>query len=282
MVADGSDRKAVLARSRGLRPASARSLLLTVLGEYVLPTGRPVWTSTLLAAFGELGVAGQAARQAINRAATAGWLTSERDGRRAAWSLSPAGHRLLSDGAERIYSFQAVAADWDGQWLVLLVSVPETRRELRGRLRTQLSWAGFGSPAPGVWVSPDVTRKVEARQILRELSLDVSVMSFSGTFGGIGVEETIVRQAWDLPAIAAAYDAFIERFSDDVLPESSVLAAHTLLVHEWRRFPFRDPGLPARLLPDGWSGTRAAALFRDRHDSWRAAAARRWGDLASS
>ena len=29
-------------------PGSARSLLLTILGEFVLPSGEPPWTSTLL------------------------------------------------------------------------------------------------------------------------------------------------------------------------------------------------------------------------------------------
>ena len=42
----------------------------------------------------------------------------------------------------------------------------------------------------------------------------------------------------------------------------------TELVHEWRKFPFIDPDLPAELL--GWGPRRrnADALFRDRHDRW--------------
>ena len=34
------------------RSQSARSLLLTVLGEYMLPTGRPIWTSGLVSVLG--------------------------------------------------------------------------------------------------------------------------------------------------------------------------------------------------------------------------------------
>jgi phenylacetic acid degradation operon negative regulatory protein len=33
------------------------------------------------------------------------------------------------------------------------------------------------------------------------------------------------------------------------------------LVHEWRKFLFRDPGLPRELLPVGWAGEEAAAFF---------------------
>ncbi|MGC4109499.1 MAG: PaaX family transcriptional regulator C-terminal domain-containing protein [Nocardioides sp.] len=33
------------------------------------------------------------------------------------------------------------------------------------------------------------------------------------------------------------------------------------LVHEWRKFLFDDPGLPAELLPSDWPGFAAADLF---------------------
>src|ERR1700760_915675 len=60
---------------------SARSLLLTVLGEFVMPSGQAVWTSTLLHALVGVGTAENAARQAIARSAAAGWLGGGKDGR---------------------------------------------------------------------------------------------------------------------------------------------------------------------------------------------------------
>ena len=45
-----------LSRRRELGSASAASLLLTILGEFVLPAGEPVWTSALVRLLGELGV----------------------------------------------------------------------------------------------------------------------------------------------------------------------------------------------------------------------------------
>ena len=97
----------------------------------------------------------KSARQALARTAAEGLLASDRSGRRVRWSLSASGRRLLTDGAARIYGFGTRSTAWDGRWLVLLVSVPESRRQLRHRLRTRLAWAGLGSPTPGVWVTPD-------------------------------------------------------------------------------------------------------------------------------
>ena len=40
-----------------------------------------------------------------------------------------------------------------------------------------------------------------------------------------------------------------------------MFAARSKLVHEWRKFLFRDPGLPAELLPDEWPGYPATEFF---------------------
>jgi len=55
-----------------LPPASARSLLLTVLGEFLYPRHDPEWTTALIRVLGGLGVESHAARQAITRSAAAG------------------------------------------------------------------------------------------------------------------------------------------------------------------------------------------------------------------
>src|SRR5262245_46179463 len=96
----------------GQTASSARALLLTVLGEFVLADGAQAWTSTLIEALTALGVEPGTARQAIGRTAAAGLLRSERSGRQVCWALTPAGTRLLTEGAERIYQFGVREEEW--------------------------------------------------------------------------------------------------------------------------------------------------------------------------
>ncbi|MGA6161505.1 PaaX family transcriptional regulator C-terminal domain-containing protein [Amycolatopsis magusensis] len=271
-----------MSRRREVSHTSARSLLMTVLGEYVLPRESPVWTATLVDALALFGIEEKSARQALARAAGEGWLESERAGRRVRWSLTAPGRQLLTEGARRIYDFGSAGKQWDDRWLVVLVSIPESQRELRHRLRTQLTWAGFGSPSPGVWVSPHLAREGEARTILDQLGAG-SPMSFIASYGEIGEEETLVARSWNLREVADQYEAFIDQF-DALTPIAGeeVLSAQTRLVHEWRRFPFLDPQLPARLLPPGWSGVKAAELFHGKHAEWRAGAQEHWDSLTGS
>ena len=82
-----ADEAPTLWRRHTIGTGSARGLLFTVLGEFVLPTGGSAWTSTFIEVFGRLGVEEKAARQALMRSAADGWLTSQRQGRRTVWRL---------------------------------------------------------------------------------------------------------------------------------------------------------------------------------------------------
>ncbi|WP_149826627.1 PaaX family transcriptional regulator [Streptomyces tailanensis] len=279
----GRSTRPVVSRRRELGDVSARSLLMTMLGEYVLPKGRPVWTSALVEALAMFGVEEKSARQSLARTAAEGWLVSERVGRRVRWALTPPGRRMLTEGAQRIYDFGSGERTWNGTWLVVLVSVPEARRDLRHRVRTRLAWAGFGSPEPGVWITPHADREAEALGVLKELGLADDAMSFTATYGAVGSEAAMVARAWDLSEVEDRYEEFIDEFTGlHPADGDAVLHAQTMLVHEWRRFPFLDPCLPPKLLPANWSGTKAADLFHGRHAEWNPVALGRWEELAEA
>ena len=212
MTAEDAARPPEVIRRREVRHTSARSLLMTVLGEFVLPAGRPVWTWMLVDTLAGFGVTEKSARQALARAAAEGLLVSERVGRRTRWELTPSARRLLSEGARRIYEFGRSERGWDGRWLLLLVSVPEAKRDLRHRLRTRLSWAGFGSPEAGVWISPHLSREAEALEVVKELGLAACAMSFTAAFGRIGGQDEMVSRAWDLTGLEERYEAFLADF----------------------------------------------------------------------
>ena len=103
----------------------AKALLLTVLGEFVLPSGGSAWTSTLVTTAETLGIGEKNARQALARIADQGLIESrpgDRDRRQRLLRLTPAGMALeqglftvLHDNMVRAYSSsggQAVAGYW--------------------------------------------------------------------------------------------------------------------------------------------------------------------------
>jgi phenylacetic acid degradation operon negative regulatory protein len=238
-----------------------------VLGEYLLPRDGGVWQETLVSALTSLGYTNQAARQALARSVRGGWLHTERQGRRARVRLSPATSELLQSGARRIYSF-GETWEWDGRWLVLVVRVPEERRDVRHRLRTRLAWAGLGSLGGGVWLTPHVEREPELAAAIQDEAA-AEATSFVATVGTLGTPGTIAAAGWDLEAVREHYAAFIGDFRAlrPTSPEAC-FRLETLLVHAWRKFPFLDPDLPTELLPANWPRRRAHDLFVARRASW--------------
>ena len=134
----------VLSRRHEVGAGSARGLLFTLLGEFVLPSEGAAWTSAVLAAFERLGVAEKATRQALMRTSNAGWLQPEKVGRRTRWRLTPAATKLLGDGAKRIYS---------------------SARRRRGTASGCSRRCGSPSPigAPGTWCGPGLPGPGSAR-----------------------------------------------------------------------------------------------------------------------
>ena len=265
-------------RRRSVGAPAARSVLLTVLGEYVMPRHDALWQETLIDALGTLGYKPQAARQALARSVTAGWLRAERVGRRSRVELTAETSAMLESGARRIYAFGS-PWEWDGRWLVVVLRVPEERRDVRHQARTQLAWAGFGSLGGGLWISPHAEREEELRGLSGEGSA-AELLSLRAEFGSLGDPRKIVEEAWDLDAVSAAYTTFIDDFARrrPRTPEA-VFAAQTMLVHEWRKFPFLDPDLPAEMLPAGWPREPAHDLFTERHDAWSTTARDYFGSL---
>jgi len=244
----------------------------------VLPRSEAVWQETLVGALVSVGYTEHAARQALARSVRDGWLESQRRGRRARMSLSARASGFLAAGAARIYSFGSPQR-WDGRWLVLILRVPEERREVRHHLRTRLAWAGLGSLGGGVWLTPYAEREPELRAAIAEAPA-AEATSFVASLGSLGRAEEVVAAAWDLDDVRLGYRTFIEDFAA-LRPASpaACFRVQTLLVHAWRKFPFLDPDLPAQLLPAGWPRRRAYDLFTGRHARWAAPASEHFEEL---
>ncbi len=261
----------------------SQDLVFTLFGDYLLERDRPVWTSGLITLLGQLGLSPMAVRTVLSRMTRKGWLSAERLGTRSWYGLTPKGRKLLESGRKRIYR-PIADSTWDGEWSLVVFSVPEARRRLRDALRVRLAWLGCGPLTSGVWISPHDVR-AEVVEIAADLKLGRNLEIFRGKHLAHSSAAQLVAQCWDLSALDRRYAAFIARWSREFghCNQCGMTGAsagiHTpctaaadcfrrrfLLVHEYRAFPLEDPYLPRPLLPAGWNGEKAARLFESYHD----------------
>ncbi len=258
-------------RRRSIGPPAARSVLLTVLGEYAMPRGGAIWQESLVAALAALGHTEQTARQAVARSTRDGWLSGQRVGRRTRMTVMRGTAQMLEQGRERIYGFGG-EVEWDRRWLVVVLRIPENRRRVRHHVRTRLARAGMGSLGGGVWIAPHADREPLVEAALHAAGATDEAITFRAGLGSLGRPEDLVV-AWDLEGLSAEYAAFRERFAA-LRPRGgeAVFRAQTELVHGWRRLAFLDPDLPAELLPRAWPRRQAYELFHRRNAAWHAEA----------
>ncbi|MEU4683984.1 PaaX family transcriptional regulator [Streptomyces xinghaiensis] len=238
--------------------ARPESFLLALFGDCVLDRGVAVSTGSVIAVLRQLGVGEHATRAAAARMARRGLLRSVRRGRRAYLGLTPHGTAVLRDGRDKLEA-EVVDRHWDGRWTLLAFSVPESRRADRHALRTRLGWAGFGPLRSGLWVS---TRAADLSDTLARLDLLDHAEVFRAEAALWTDPARIVREAWDLSALAAGYRRFTDRWSGAELGERDGLALRTRLTAEWLLLIRHDPRLPRDLLTEKWPGVRAQELFR--------------------
>ncbi|MFR9800458.1 PaaX family transcriptional regulator C-terminal domain-containing protein [Streptomyces sp. MS06] len=255
-----------------------RSLIITLYGAYGRFAPGPVPVAELIRLLAAVGVDSPSARSSVSRLKRRGLLLPARTAQGAVgYELSTDARQLLEDQARRIHTTDAPE---DEGWVLAVFSVPESQRQKRHVLRSRLAGLGFGTAAPGVWIAPARLHE-EARHTLQRLRLEPYVDLFRGEHLGFTPTVDSVARWWDLAAIAEGHEAFLDRYArllqawegrTDTPPEEAY-RDYLLALDSWRRLPCTDPGLPARLLPGDWPGTRSAAVFRALHERLREAGA---------
>ncbi|GAA5024094.1 PaaX family transcriptional regulator [Actinopolymorpha pittospori] len=260
----------------------ARSALFDLYGDYVRSRGGSAPIAALVRLLAPLGIAAPAVRTAVSRMVRQGWLEPVRLPVGPGYALTPRAVRRLDDAAARIYRTRSV--DWDCSWHLLVI--PQIHgRSARERFQAGLGFLGYARLNAGTWLAPRRSEEVDA--LLRAEGARAD--SFVARDLGDPVE--LADRAFDLASLGAAYRRWLAEArtlatdsggtatapptgtpagapaAAQVDAEEETVRAYatrSVLVHEWRKFLFRDPGLPRALLPADWPGDEAAAYF-DTH-----------------
>jgi phenylacetic acid degradation operon negative regulatory protein len=249
-------------------------LIVTIYGAYARDAGGWLSVAALIRLMESLGVDEPAVRSSISRLKRRGILVADRLDGAAGYGLSDRAREILAEGDRRIFH-RRVATPEDG-WVLAVFSVPESERSRRHTLRSRLSWLGFGSVAPGVWIAPAHLAD-ETRDVLEELGLARYVDLFTArAVDAVNLAGDVARW-WNLERIQAAYEGYIRAWQPVLaawLRRRRIEVEHAFVDYvqtltAWRRLPYLDPGLPAELLPPTWPAGEAAEAFLALHHRLR-------------
>ena len=253
----------------------ARSLVFDLFGDYLRYRGGEVRLRHLVALMACFDIPETTVRVVVTRLRKEGWLSSRREGRETIYALTETAWNLLDEGRDRI--FDRARGPWNGQWHMVIYSVPESDRALREQLRKKLSWFGFGPLSTSVWLSPHNRTDRVREAFTDEPSVRLDVFRSQST--GPAEDRDIASRAWDLTELDRDYIELLRdlrprlsRYRAGSLDGARALAERMRLVYDYRHFPFRDPDLPPELLPEDWHGRQAHDTFLEAHGLLRRAA----------
>ena len=264
-----------MATPRDLRP---QSLIISIFGAYGRNLGGWFSVSTLVYLLNDVGVDDPAVRSALSRFKRRRILISEKQGGVAGYSLSESAWQTFDVGDARVLQRRTPPPN-DG-WVLAAFSIPESKRDVRYRLRSRLAKVGFAQVGGGLWIAPRALEP-DARYVVQALGVEDHVDIFNAEHTAFRSTADAVNQWWDLPAIAHEYESFTAEFKSlrakydrATSPPINVKAFtdYTRTLTAWRPLPYNDPGLPREYLPKAWSGDQATALFYDLHDQLAPAA----------
>jgi phenylacetic acid degradation operon negative regulatory protein len=252
----------------------ARSALFDLYGDHLRIHGGRAPVAALVRLLAPLDIGAPAVRTAVSRMVRQGWLNPVRLASGPGYLVTRKAAHRLEEAATRIYRTHTVV--WDGKFDMIVAHEPLTRT-VRQRLANNLAYLGYGSLGEMTWVA--TAHSPEAAAVLADARVPYD--RFAATHAGSLTGATaLVSRAWDLEKIGADYREFVEAMQpvvdaiDDRATDRDAYTARFQLVHAWRTFLFRDPGLPPDLLPAAWPGDDAAKFFDTHADRLRPAAER--------
>lgn len=253
----------------------AGSLIISIFGDAVRPRGGRIWLGSLINLLEPLQINERLVRTAIFRLAKEGWLRTETVGRRADYLLTPAGQRRFEEASRHIYA--ASTPLWDRRWrLILTVGTLTTKQ--RDSLRSALFWQGFGAIGNDCFVHPSTDLITAFDALMADGMSDLlkhlmPMLAADAGFSLSASDADMVRRAWDLEQLGAAYEEFTKSYSPMIdllrhgesshMSDQHAFLLRTLLIHDYRRLLLRDPELPDALLPANWPGQQARALCQE-------------------
>lgn len=262
-------------------------IIYALFRQYIVPSGGEASAAAIVRLLETFDVSEDAARCTVSRLKRDGLLACRRTGSRSYYRLTKRGvaRARIGETAER-----PDPPDWDGRWWFVSYCLPNVKRAWRDELRHYVEWLGYGRLGQGQYLSPyGYTDLLQER--LRELGIGKWVDIYSAEYHGGRDPRSIAGDTWRLDALAGRYGDFLakheplaKRFRDVGGARSPLhgplsFVGHLYLVTDYQAVAHDDPRLPASMLPDGWSGGRARAFFRDYQASLAKPAAKYFEEI---
>jgi len=257
----------VLDKALSRRPVKAKSLIMTIFGDVVVPRGGRIWLSSLVSLASEFGLGEPLIRTSALRLANEDWLQRNQIGKYSFYSMSE--RYSATDAALQSQIYNTAESLRRNGWTILRTFGDRLDRSESYVLRKTLGRFGFGQIAPQVYIHPSLAEQAVNHIITSSSRNGMAGVAFLNAEQDQDVNrmQELARLAWDFSDLRKGYEGFIETFgavpgllARGAAAPDVAFQLRTLIVHDFRRLALRDPRLPTDMYGQHWPGEEAYQL----------------------
>ncbi len=180
-------------------------------------------------------------------------------------SSSPSEYRLTNKGfGELSLEFPFVRflrEKWDGKWRILSYEIPETKRELRDKLRREVTGWGLGPWHRSFWVTPHPII-TNLRELVSQKEEEQYIQAFESEHV-FGERSILIEKVWGLSQLDKKYRDLFKKWHDTLAKEGSKGEKFRSVINEYVALLRVDPGLPIELVGEKWIGLESFTIFKE-------------------
>ena len=175
-----------------------------------------------------------------------------------AYSLTPRGYQQL---CLEFPFCRFMREEWDGKWRILSYEIPEKKREMRDRLRREVSGWGLGPWHRSFWITPHpIIPNLKTLVSNKEEETYVQAFESEHVFGN---REVLIEKVWQTSLLEKKYRALFKTWHDILASQVSKEDKLRKVITEYIVVMRMDPGLPSKLVGENWIGFESFKIYKE-------------------
>ena len=157
--------------------------------------------------------------------------------------------------------FRFLKDQWDGRWRIISYEIPESKREIRDRLRREMQGWGLGPWHRSFWLTPHpVIESLRQLVLAKEEEKYIQAFESDHVFGD---REILIEKVWRKSELDKNYRELFKKWHEILSSSEEKLVKFKKIINHYINLLRADPGLPKELISENWIGFEGWKIFKE-------------------
>lgn len=150
---------------------------------------------------------------------------------------------------------------WDSKWRILSYEIPESKRELRDKLRREVAGWGLGPWHRSFWLTPHpIIDNLRELVFQKEEEKYIQAFEADHVFGDRAI---LIEKVWQKSSLENTYRELFKQWHLILSGQETKEDKFKKVIRDYITVLRNDPGLPKELIGDNWIGFEANSIFKE-------------------